>query len=72
MLPQIAELGAHSSPSYTWDIFIPIVDDSVSEGFEVFTVELFVNDVAVTTMQTSSTIVIVDDDDGKRSNVVVV
>ena len=68
MLPQIAYLEARSSPSQTWDISIPIIDDSDIEGPESFTLYIFSGDVSVSLMPDTATVIIADNDGEKHSN----
>ena len=62
VLPQIAYLEARSSTSQTWDISIPIVDDSEFEGPESFTLHIFSGDVGVSVTPDTATVVIADND----------
>lgn len=62
VLPQIAYLEARSSPSQTWDISIPIIDDSDIEGPESFTLYIFSGDVSVSLMPDTATVIIADND----------
>ena len=65
MLPQIAYLAAHSPPSQTWDISIPVIDDSDVEGPEAFTLRIFSSDLGVIVTQDTA-IVIIADNDGRN------
>ena len=46
----------------TWEFSIPIFDDIIAEGTEVFTVHLLSSDIGVTTVRDVATIAILDDE----------